>query len=342
MKTLASFLILIALLPNVAQAALDGIDTFGSRQVTIEQILVAAKSDIENFVAAITSRDEKAMEQSYTAAKTKIEKLGHFAFVKISLIQYPPPKPSIYVTVDLVDQADQAKRMNFLPSPHKSFLDPGHLLAAWEAYQDLGLKLMLSGDLKVSEKCPAFHCVVGFDDPRLKQYGAQFNDQVPKYESTLYEILREDQDPRHRANAVFLLAHTHDGKKLVRNLTPSIRDEAEEVRNNVMRVFGYVGQFHPELTLPTEAIAEALNFPTTTDRNKALFALASISQITNQREYLIKNTGSLLVSILKLQQPNNHDLAYSVLKTLSGRNFGEHDYSAWEKWLADQNPVNRK
>jgi hypothetical protein len=38
--------------------------------------------------------------------------------------------------------------------------------------------------------------------------------------------------------------------------------------------------------------------------------------------------------LLKLEQPNNHDPAYRILRTVSGENFGERDYAAWERWAA--------
>ena len=37
--------------------------------------------------------------------------------------------------------------------------------------------------------------------------------------------------------------------------------------------------------------------------------------------------------MLRLGQPNNHDYAYRILKAISGQQFGERDYQAWETWL---------
>ncbi len=44
--------------------------------------------------------------------------------------------------------------------------------------------------------------------------------------------------------------------------------------------------------------------------------------------------GATLLAMLRLQQPNNHDFAYSILKRISGQSFGERDYAAWEAWLS--------
>ena len=37
--------------------------------------------------------------------------------------------------------------------------------------------------------------------------------------------------------------------------------------------------------------------------------------------------------MLRLEQPNNHDQAYDVLKAISGQGYGERDYDAWAAWL---------
>ena len=41
-------------------------------------------------------------------------------------------------------------------------------------------------------------------------------------------------------------------------------------------------------------------------------------------------------ALLRLLQPNNHDHAYFILKTISGKEFGDRDYDAWAQWLKQQ------
>ena len=50
-------------------------------------------------------------------------------------------------------------------------------------------------------------------------------------------------------------------------------------------------------------------------------------------------TIATLLAMLRLQQPNNHDFAYLILKAISGQSYGERDYSAWEAWLRAQQVV---
>jgi hypothetical protein len=44
-------------------------------------------------------------------------------------------------------------------------------------------------------------------------------------------------------------------------------------------------------------------------------------------------TGDILVDMLALRQPNNHDYAWRILKTLHGDDLGEHAIDAWRAWV---------
>ncbi|WP_019217962.1 hypothetical protein [Legionella tunisiensis] len=72
--------------------------------------------------------------------------------------------------------------------------------------------------------------------------------------------------------------------------------------------------------------------PKTTDRNKALSVLAKAAESRDDKNYYSKG-GDKLLAILKLKQPNNHEIAYIILKKISGKNFGENNIDAWKKWL---------
>jgi hypothetical protein len=87
---------------------------------------------------------------------------------------------------------------------------------------------------------------------------------------------------------------------------------------------------------PVHDILQALDFPDTTDRNKALYILYSLSkskQSDSYRSTIAHHASHRLVDLLRLQQPNLHDMAYVLLKQISGKEYGERDYAAWENWL---------
>jgi hypothetical protein len=85
--------------------------------------------------------------------------------------------------------------------------------------------------------------------------------------------------------------------------------------------------------MPLAPILAALQFPSTTDRNKAGYVLVSLADRPENRAPILRTVGSVLLDMLALQQPNNHDPAYQILRKLSGKDFGERDYSAWRAWL---------
>jgi hypothetical protein len=157
--------------------------------------------------------------------------------------------------------------------------------------------------------CPAFHC---FGDPAhaaLRARATKFAERVPHRHDELVAILREDGRDDWRAAAAFLLAYTR----------------------------AHIAMHHPEIAIPLDPILEALEFPTTTDRNKAAAILSGVvkrSAVSPAvRHLVVERAGDTLFAMLQLSQPNNHDFAYEILKAVSGESYGERDHAAWEAWL---------
>ncbi|XYH93632.1 HEAT repeat domain-containing protein [Sorangium sp. So ce1128] len=243
-----------------------------------------------------------------------------------------------YVTVDVVERRDMKKRLSFGPQPKGDFEDPAGLLAAWKDYQDTLFRMMYEKEIGPERvACPAFHCLGGYEHEKLRPYGERFVNDVPPNEDKLIRILKEDKDPEDRGAAAFLLAHIKDGEKLVSLMLPMLNDPDALVRNNAMRVLMDVAMLHHDVPIPLTPFLKALDGPTTTDRNKAAavtWGLIDRPEGTKLYAQVIKEAGPTLLKLLKLEQPNNHDAAYRILKKVSGKDFPERDYAAWEKWLA--------
>ncbi|MGD1950154.1 MAG: hypothetical protein ACFB14_10975 [Leptolyngbyaceae cyanobacterium] len=88
--------------------------------------------------------------------------------------------------------------------------------------------------------------------------------------------------------------------------------------------------------MPIESIIEALQYPATTDRNKASWRLLELAKQDRYHQLIIEQAVPVLLEMLKLQQPNNHDPAYATLKVISGEQYGARDYAAWEEWAIQQ------
>jgi hypothetical protein len=249
--------------------------------------------------------------------------------------------PQGYVTIDVVERKDMKARLTFGPAPKGDFEDPDGLLAAWKEYESTYFSMMRAGEIGPQRvECPAYHCMGGYEHEKLKPYGEKFVKGVPPNEEKLTRILREDKDPKDRAAAAFLLAHIKDGKKLVALMIPLIRDPDMLVRNNAMRVLLNVAWFHHEVPVPLDPVLiAALDGPGTTDRNKAVGALwALLDRPDGAKLYpeVIRKAGPTLLKLYALEQPNNHDFAYKILKKISGKDLGERDVAAWKQWLEEQ------
>jgi hypothetical protein len=306
---------------------LERIDVFGSKKLAREVVLARWGDQLARLV-----RDESELKAPLEA---EIKAAGDFAFVDISLITYFSPRRS-FATVDLVDADDAARRMRFAPEPTGAHPDPDGLLALYHEYFEKVMKMLMDGTIKpAKEDCPFWHCI-SFAHESLIPYRDAFARRVPPVEQQLADVLREDRNATHRANAAFLLAHISSGKRVVELMLPAIEDASPLVRNNAMRVLALISESHPEIPIPVEPIIEALHFPATTDRNKAAAILSGISSrplSAHVRDQIVAGAGEVLADMLALKQPNNHDYAYKILKDLSGRDLGEHDVDAWRAWL---------
>lgn len=313
-------------------AVIKGLDTFGSNRISGNEVSQQYGSKINEWVLAA-----KNQKPEYLTLKGEIETaIKHqygFAFVDLSLITYFAPYSGDYLTVDVVEPEDVAQRMAFLPEPKGKFEDPDGLIALWDQYLQLAFELQRSGQFEYSKSCPAWHCTHGFENPKLASFLEKFNKLVSPNEKKLARILKEDSRPQFRGNAAFLLAHIKNGKSVIKYVLDSVADSSELVRNNAVRVLSDIALRHPEMEIPVEPILQVLNFPATTDRNKAGYTLASLSLKEKYKKLILHKAGTILLAMLRLEQPNNHDPAYKILKNLSGENFGDRDYGAWQKWI---------
>ncbi|MGN6105551.1 MAG: hypothetical protein ACTHU0_10635, partial [Kofleriaceae bacterium] len=229
--------------------------------------------------------------------------------------------------------------MPFVPSPVETYEDPEGLLADWHTYESTILRLTSAGETTSRRDCPAFHCLGDHKHPAVKELGSKFAARAPVHVEELAAILRSDRDAMHRAAAAYLLAYSSDGPWIVAQLLPAFRDGSALVRNNAMRVLSDVAWYHPEVDVPLEPVLEALSYPATTDRNKAAAILAGLLErpgAARLHREVAKSAGATLLAMLRLQQPNNHDFAYRILKAISGQDFGPHNHAAWEAWLLAQ------
>ena len=265
----------------------------------------------------------------------KIQKQYGFAYVQFNTVTYPDNKNK-YTTIEVVSQNDK-ERLQFIPikntTDYTAKLKPD-LVDKMVTFNDSAMMMFLKKQLNKKEpECPVYHCLFGFNHPKLKDSFKLFIQSVSKEKELLIKTMNNDPSPERRTAAIFLLGFLNDPHEIISLLTKHVMDSDDGVRNSAMRVIGttmYKAKIYNIDVLP---FLNLLDSPFDTDRNKSLLVLLSAANVTSSKELIIREGKKQLVSLLRLKQPNNHDMAYALLKKISGKDFGSHNVGAWEKWL---------
>jgi hypothetical protein len=325
----------------------ESIDVYGSTALDSAVIRAEFEPDILRYVETMdragspnANFDELARTIFGIRDKLRatLEQRVPLAYLEISVLtNSAPPPPHINVTIDVVEKGDEARRMPFRAAPTRELPDPGGLLAAVNELTAKYFDLLRSGgrDLRVTaSECPVLHCLAPFTLPEFAPYLERFNTGAREHEEALYAVATESRLESHRANALLVLAHANDANRLLPLLSEAIYDPSAAVRNNAMRVLLFMAQRDPSRDYPLDALLAAFDFPAASDRNKAGGVLVALAKSPRYRDRIRATSVTVALHQLRLEQPVNHDLAYELLKVLSGEELGERDYSAWERWAA--------
>lgn len=315
-----------------------GVDVYGTDDISVEQFSARFGERAHALFQAIQARDDDALDSLRSSMGPEIRSLTEVAWIDMALV-YSPGDTTAYMTFDIVERSDSARRLDFAQEPQGQVEDPGGLLATWLAYeQDLLGRLMRAQQVAqpTSESCPVLHCLAAFGaDPTVAEAEERFLEGVPEHLDALLRVLREDADAEDRAAATYLLAHAPEPRAVVPALVQAMRDPSSLVRNNAMRVLGMALLFRRPIDVPLEPVLRAIDLPETTGRNKALLVLQGLAQRPELRPRIAREAGPTLLRLLHLTQPNNHDPAWQILRAVSGEEHGERDYAAWEAWVRE-------
>lgn len=324
-------------------ATLMGVDVYRSTQIDSKRIMEMFAPLIRDYVQLKNQRRPTANRRA-DGLRDRIENLirghGKFAYVKMVYTEYfTSARHSGYVTFDLVDAQDVKSRMPFKSAQAASVIDPEGLLEAWNQYAELGADLRNRGELSFGRpNCQAFYCIWGSSTPDLEAYERRFVQFVPPNKKFLWDVLKNEADGFKRAAAVYLLSYLPDGHEVSRAATEALTDADEEVRAAALQVISDLAVYHKTIQLDAARIIPALDFPAVADRSRALGVLVGLVENTVYRPLIIAKASPLLPHLLRLDQPANHDLAYTLLSILSKKNYNRRDYQAWDQWVATQVP----
>lgn len=270
--------------------------------------------------------------------RTALESRTPLVYFEIGVtLDFGPPQ-QVHVSIDVVEKADEARRMPFYAPPTHELGDPGGVLALWAEYERAMYDLAMAGaPMSVDDgNCPVLHCVAPFDLPELAPYLPRLDDGARRYEDELYAVAASSADASQRAKAMFVLAHTNDAQRLAPVLGRAVNDPSSGVRNNAMRVLMFLAQRGTDVEFPIRDLIAALDFPSSADRNKAAYTVAALAREAQYRDAIRADAVPSALRLLKLEKANNHEPAYDILTRISGESFGDRDYAAWERWAASR------
>jgi hypothetical protein len=327
-----------------ASLPVESIDVYGSAALDAATIRAEFNADILRYAATMdrtrlpnANFDElgKTLFGIRDKLRASFERRVPLAYFEISLItNTAPPPPHVNVTIDVVEKADEARRMPFRTPPTREIADPGGLLAAWSEFTNKFFELALAGRQMQGSAadCPVLHCLGRYNEPELAPYIERFDAGAREHEEALYTVAAESGNAMYRGNALLVLAHTNDAERLLPVLGRAIHDVSESVRNNALRALLYMAQRDNERAYPLDSLLAAFDFPATSDRNKAGWTLVELAKSPRYRDRIRADAVPVALQLLRLEQPVNHSPAYELLKIVSGEAFGERDYAAWERW----------
>jgi len=339
------------------------VDVFGASDVEQKRLLssftqrvIALEKSKYALIMQHPKNLDKIAKPLYLKNKQLLEDIkkdGNFLYADIETVYYPD-LDKYFSTIEVINKQDaqrspyvnmhEAKSGIATQPTQKSVVknevsnnqSADDLITKMQKFSDETTKLILHHKIAVSmnlHDCPVYHCVVGFDHPKLKPYLEIFNHGVQQEKDLIIKTLQQDPIAERRAAAAFLVGHFPDPHAIITTLLPYVCDKDAGVRNNVLRVLGTTLQKSQITDLDPLPFLQLLYSPYVTDRNKSLLILFSLADASKVQHTIIKYGEQILLENLALKQPNNHIFAYKILQKISHQSLGEYDLDAWHRWF---------
>ena len=327
MRTVVSILVIL-ILKNLSFAQELEITVFGTYLISKDEVIKSYFDEL-HLLKEFYDSDRDKYKRKKVDLENKLLSFGDFTYANVHLFKSYTNEYTFII--DLVETGEAITRLNYRKVEAQHFDDPDGLIAKWNEYESLCYELFQKGEI-TDYSCPVIHCLWSFNHPKLEPYLVFFNKYSPNDKDLLIEILNTSDSPDQRASAAFLLAHSEmNNEDLLQTLMPSIRDSKSSVRNNSMRVIYYIARAFPEMEFNISEIINALDFPSFTDRNKALVILRSIP-LDNLNKEDSKRLSDILIEILEKKDAHNFKNAHKVIKKLSQEDYAIDDIESWKKW----------
>ncbi|MFI5363177.1 MAG: HEAT repeat domain-containing protein [Elusimicrobiota bacterium] len=317
-------------------ATLRGVDVYRSAVLTPEEAHARFDGRLQEYVHQRNKGGAKSAAKAEVLRRRmerEAEALPGVAWAELHVSEYfTSVDHAMYAVFDVVDRAD-ASRLAFTPAPKGAHADPDGVLAAWRAYVAAGEVLSQRGQMNVDRpNCPGFYCLWG-GTPELDAAQTAFVAGASKRGGELRRILRGSAEGDSRSAALFVLSYSTSGEDVVGLCREALTDPDSNVRGAALQILADVANRHPEITIALDRVLPRLDDPAFNVRGKAMGLLVPLVERDAYRAD-VGRSAPRLAALLRLAQPESHDLAFTLLGILSKKSYDRQDYASWEAWAA--------
>lgn len=257
--------LLLAQTLSLAQVPLIGIiDFYGVRKVSEERLL-----------KVLGAREGDPLPPSKSVVEERLEQVSGVVRARLESVCCADGKAILFVGIE----EKGAPHFNFRTPPNSEVRLPDQVVETYRQFLAALERAVRSGDAR--DDLTRGHSLMA--DPECRVLQLKFEEFAKSNLKLLRDVLRESGDDEHRSVAAYVIGYAENKRLVVDDLQYAMQDPADAVRNNAMRALAAIAVpalKDPELGIrvsPTWFI-EMLNSIIWTDRNKAAFALVTLTE----------------------------------------------------------------
>jgi hypothetical protein len=312
----------------------DGVDVFGVDDEISAAILAQHGDEVLHFekqlfamrLQGMSAKKQKVFQIKKLNIEHQVAQKFHLPGVRFDTVYYP--NKTLFTTI------------NVLPSSYHEVFDetyepqkPYDIVDKMVFFKKNAIALYIK-DPKIGENlhCKDFHCIAP-ENSNLQDDLLYFRKMVPKQTHMIDNALFTDKHLARRRASIFLLAYYPNIPDVQIRLDRLLQEDNRFILHDTLRVYGEFLKAYPHLSVDLKRVIPLLNSYDEAIRNKTLLILDALASQEKYQHIIAKQAGDSLLKLLKLKQPNNHDIAYHILQKISHQNFGDRDYAAWQSVL---------
>ncbi|NBX84594.1 MAG: HEAT repeat domain-containing protein [Gammaproteobacteria bacterium] len=310
----------------------DDVDVYGADDELASEIIQKYGDKVlhlekELIYARMHHLQVRSLLQRQLLLQQRIQSRYRIKRVNFETVYYPTTQTT-YTTIQVLDH-DFPRGDNYPRYQAKSGHDVvDDMILFTEKIPQLYLKNPQFADNPV---CKDFQCIVP-DDPIVENDLENFRKKVSQNPQFIIQTIEKDPILDRRRAAIFLLAYFKDPQEIARVLNQTLKDKNYYIRHDTLRVFGELYAKAPDITFDIQSVLQSLKADHVAERNKALIFVNEMVSKQKYHQEVKQHAALQLVKLLKLKQPNNHDLAYEILVKISHHPYPSDAILVWEAW----------